>query len=297
MSGGDRVRHATVSSPLGHPDMRGVSDVVGYVLVFALIIGATIPILAVGTTELEDQRDRVYVAGGERAIAAFSEVMGAIRRSESRGGAVVLHAGRGELTIAATTTMTVEQVDARGQRVGTHVTHRVGSVVYSRDDTVSGYESGLRFRTDNTGTVGRDRPPIVTLGGSADRTVVTLVGTRPAGGAATVTQTGLVHVRASVVDRRRIELPESTVAPHVIRLRIDSPRAAAWADALGAVDGVTVDQSATTSATVVATFDKDATVSVRMVIVEISVDGYAADRHIHPQPTGVADVQLNTRDG
>jgi len=127
--------------------------------------------------------------------------------------------------------------------------------------------------------------------------VVTLVGTRPAGGAATVTQTGLVHVRASVVDRRRIELPESTVAPHVIRLRIDSPRAAAWADALGAVDGVTVDQSATTSATVVATFDKDATVSVRMVIVEISVDGYAADRHIHPQPTGVADVQLNTRDG
>jgi hypothetical protein len=291
------VRHTTTSPPQRHPDARAVSDVVGYVLVFALILGATIPILAVGTAELEDRRDRVYITGGARSMAAFAEELDTIRRSESRGGTVVFHTGSGELTIEPTTTVTLEQVDSSGRQVGIHVTRRVGSVVYGLDDTVSGYESGLRFRTDNTGTVRHGAPPIVTGGGSTDRTVVTIVSTRPVDGATATTRTGTVRVRASVVDRRRLELPESTVDPHAIRLRIDSPRAATWADALRAVDGVTVDESATTPAAVVATFGRDATVSVRVVIVEISLEGQAAGGPRHPRPAGGTDVQLNTRDG
>jgi hypothetical protein len=267
------VRHTTTSLLQRHSDARAVSDVVGYVLVFALILGATVPILAVGTAELEDRRDRVYISGGARSMAAFAEELDAIRRSESRGATVVFHTGSGELTFEPTTTMTLEQIDSRGRRVGIHVTRRVGSVVYGLDDTDRGYESGLRFRTDNTGTVHHGAPPIVTGGGSTDRTVVTIVSTRPVDGVAAPTQRGTVRVRAAVIDRRRLKLPESPVDPHAIRLRIDSPRAATWANALRAVDGVTVDESATTPAAVVATFDRDATVFVRVVVVEISLEG------------------------
>ena len=297
MNGDGSVRHTTASSPPGRPDARGGSDVVGYVLVFALLLGTTVPILAVGTTVLEDRGNQVIATSGERSIAAFADEMAAIRRSESRGGAVVFHTGGGELTVTPTATVTVAQVDASGQRVGPHVTRRVGSVVYSHADTGSGYESGLRFRTDDTGTVGLDGPPIVSLGGSGDRTVVTILDMRPADGSASLTRMGTVRMRATVVDRRRIEFPAATVPSGELRLRIDSPRAATWANALRTVEGVTVNESATTPAAVVATFDSDITVSVRVVVVEVAADRGATGGHVHTMISGVADVQLNIGDG
>jgi hypothetical protein len=289
----ERVGESTVPPPkaLG---TRGVSDVVGYVLVFALIVGTTLPILAVGSPALEDRRDRVHATGGERAVAAFDEQMGAIERSEAQQGETLMRLGGGELAVEPTTTVTVAAVDAAGRRIQTHVTRRVGSVVYRYDGAVSGYESGLRFRTDSVGSAPRDRPPIATLGGPANRTVVSVVVVRSAAEAAAIARSGTVRVRTSVVDRRRLELP--AVAAHTaVRLRVESPRAEAWADALDAVDGVTVDESATTPTEVVATLDRDDDVSVRVIVVEVAVDSAVGGGPTIPPAS--TDVRLNTGDG
>jgi len=288
----ERVDEQTMSPPRA-PGTRGVSDVVGYVLVFALIVGTTLPLLAVGAPTLEDRRDRVHVAGGEQAITAFDEQMSAIERSETQQGETLMRLGSGELAVEPTTTVTIAAVDAAGRQVETYLTRRIGSVVYRYDGTVSGYESGLRFRTDGAGSAPRDRPPIATLGGSANRTVVSVVVVRPTVERASIARSGTVRVRTSVVDRRRVELP--AVSAHTaVRLRVESPRAGAWVDALGMVDGVTVDESATTSTAAVVTLDRDDEVSVRVVVVEVAVDSSTGGRSTIP--TTSTDVRLNNGD-
>lgn len=268
----ERGDETTVSPLATAPSTRGVSDVVGYVLVFALIIGTTLPLLAVGTPALEETRDHVALTGGERAIAVFDDQMGAIERSETPQREALLHVGSGALAVEPTTTVTIESVDPSGRRIETHVTRRAGSVVYRDGGAVSGYESGLRFQTDSVGSVPRDRPPIATLGGPANRTVVSIVVVRPATETASVARSGPVRVRASVVDRRRIELPAAATGT-AVRLRVDSPRASAWADALGVVDGVVVDESASTTPTeTVATLARDDAVSVRVIVVAVAFD-------------------------
>jgi hypothetical protein len=251
-------------------DDRGVSDVVGYVLVFALVTATIASVFAVGITGLEERRDAERVENVERAFDVLDDNLRDVQRHGDPSRATELRLSGGELTLSSTTNVTIEQVDASGTRVGNHTTRTVHAVTYTRGETTIGYDAGARFRTDGNTTLFRSTPRFVSLDGGTNRTVLPLVRTRPGDGPAAVDGDGTVQIATDAGEVKRFEFPEDAIAPHAIRIRIESPRADAWERYLAETDGFTVDSAETTGDVVVATIDRDEAVYLRVIVVDVS---------------------------
>ncbi|MFC5136174.1 MULTISPECIES: DUF7289 family protein [Haloferacaceae] len=262
-------------------DDRGVSDVVGYVLVFALVTATITSVFAIGMGGIEDRRDAERVENVERAFDVLDDNLRDLERYGDPSRATEVRLSGGELSLSSKTNVTIEQVDDNGTRISENVTEvNSSAVTYTRGETTIGYDMGARFRTDGDTTLFRSEPRFVSAEGEPNRTVIPIVRTRPGDGPETATGDGTVQISASVGEVKRFEYPEDGIDPDEIdeideigeiriRIRIESPRADAWERYLDDTEEVFSNVSADENE-VVATVDRDEAVYVRVIVVNVS---------------------------
>ncbi|WP_135805207.1 DUF7289 family protein [Halorussus marinus] len=187
---------------------RGVSNVVGFVLVFAVVVVSIGALYGSGIGSLEGVRDAEQVNNAERAVAALAQNFEAVHRGRAPGRAGEVRLNGGTLSINETTGFRVTVAhdgDVVTEDVG------VGALVYRYDDTAIRYEAGAVFRQADGGSVLVRRPAFEC---SDDRALVSTVSVRPTADTASVTSDGTV-----VVVGRRAEA--STVFPRTATAQTD----------------------------------------------------------------------------
>lgn len=219
-------------------DERGVSDVVGYVLVFSLITVTIGSVFAVGITGVEDRREAEQIANVERAFDVFDDNLRDIQRYDDPGRSTEIRLSGGTLSLSETTTVTLtnETGDVVLRRE-----HR--SLTYANGDATVAYETGAWFRGDGDGAVMRSEPRFVA---ADNRTTLPLVLLYPGDDDPTVRGDGTVQVAASRRSTTGPDYAAANDAPY--QLRINSTYAEAWERYFERTDGFAVNGTATDAA-------------------------------------------------
>ena len=246
-------------------DERGVSNVVGYVLVFSLVTVTIGTVFAVGITGIEDRQEAERVANVERAFDVFDDNLRDVQRYGDRSRSTEIRLSGGTLSVAETT-----RVELRNASDGVVRGFEFRSLTYANGDTTIAYEGGAWFRSDGDGAVMRSEPRFVAADG---RTTLPLVRLYPLG-PETVDREGTVQV---AVDRTSppnlVQVATAAADDGPFDLRIESAYAGAWRRYFEETDGFSVNEAATDTAngTVVADLDHsgevfipDAAVNVRL---------------------------------
>lgn len=199
---------------------RAVSDVLGYALVFALIMSTVGVVYTTGIGGLNDVRESEKIANAERAFDVLDSNIADLSRgtAESRGTEIQLE----DATIGFADPVIVNvSVENGGSYRGT-----IRPIYFSGsdDETRIVAENGGVFRQQDETAVIRNEPSFVF---DEERVVVPLLVTRSRD--TERSGSGRVLVRTSVADRSVIHLP----APDSnVSVKIESPRAGAWKEYL-----------------------------------------------------------------
>lgn len=208
---------------------RGVSDVVGYVLVFSLIAASTGVVYTVGFGGLQESRQAERVENAERAFDVFADNTAAVVQGRAPSRATEVRLADAELSFGSPTTF---EVRAGGETV----TRELRPIRYDSGDSAVVYEAGAVLRVDRGGAVVNSGPDFVfgQVPAGPDRTVLALPETtaeeeRALGGSTT----SLVRVSRDETqddDPAQSELLLTEPSTTAVRLRLTSTprRAEAW---------------------------------------------------------------------
>lgn len=226
---------------------RGQSEVVGFILVFSLVVASTGIVYAVGFSSLEDARTAEQLNNVERAFDILDDNMedlstrGAPTRSteiDLTGGALRL----GEpVTINVTATNTSNSLD----NATTSTTSR--PVVYEKDDRKVVYAYGAILRQNRDASVMVADPDWVA---GDRRAIYPLLVIPPTGERGSVGGETTVLVRAQADSRGIESRTVDSSATTNVTVTVESPRAGAWKQffeerGLEAVDGNASDGNVT----------------------------------------------------
>ena len=151
-------------------DERAVSDVVAFVLVFAIIIGSVGIISVTAFTSMESLQESEQMRNAERGMGALADNFNDVLRYdaiEERSGELSLREG----TVRTGSGEPEVTIDVDGPDDDFDVS--LGQFTYERGGTTIAYEGGGVFRGEDTGDVLLERPPIKCEDGGA--AVVSLV--------------------------------------------------------------------------------------------------------------------------
>mgnify|MGYP000117914800 CR=1 FL=1 len=202
-------------------DERGVSEALGFVLIFSLILLMTGAIYTGGIGELKEVRDDQQVAGVERAFTAIGSDVTDVVRDGSPSRSSTIRLNDGTLTFGNQTWVNVT-VD--GERVNNSVT----PLVYRLNgEPQLAYTAGMVTRSGGGGGWAvTTEPPVIAVGGSPHEAVffpiVDLDGEGRVGGARAVTVQTESGDGAILGERRRGNPLDVNVTV------TDTPRSAAW---------------------------------------------------------------------
>lgn len=223
-----------VSSLAG--DDRGVSDVVGYILVFSLITITIGTVFAVGITGVEDRREAERVANVERAFDVLDDNLRDVQRYGDPNRATEIRLAGGTLSIAEETrfalanTSDLDEVDNR-----TLADWRSRTVAYEDGDTTIAYEAGALVRGDGEGSVMLSAPRFVA---ADNRTTVPIVALLPGDTDERVTGDGTVQITAAEDSNADSETTRFEAASgETLYLWVETDRPDAWARYFDRVDG------------------------------------------------------------
>ena len=139
-------------------DDRGASEVVGYVIIFSIVIFSVLLLTASGTTTLEDIRDDEQAENAERAFDIVADNMAEIYERDSPSRATEIDVKRSQLFYGNYTTITLELLES-----GTVKESFEGQlrpiVLRSSSSTDLIYEGGAVFRIDQEGGSRTIDPP------------------------------------------------------------------------------------------------------------------------------------------
>lgn len=144
---------------------RAVSDVVGYILVFSLIVVMIGTVFTFGFTGLADRQSAEQVNNVERAMDVFAHNMEDVWAGESPSRATEIRLAGGTLRFEEPIEITVERDDRS-------VTAFTRPVVYEREGTEIVYSGGALLRSGGDNAVMLTEPPFVVR---SDRLLVPLV--------------------------------------------------------------------------------------------------------------------------
>lgn len=151
---------------------RAVSEVVSYVLVFALVVSAVGVISVSGLSTLQDTRNNEQMENAERAFDVLANNLADIHRRDAPSRATEISLGEARLATGDNVTMRVNVTDSSG--TWRSESWRIRPLVYTGDDDRKlVYEAGAVFRTSNGGGIQVTDPPFVV---SEDRVLISVVG-------------------------------------------------------------------------------------------------------------------------
>ena len=209
-------------------DDRGVSDVVGYILVFSLITVTIGTVFAVGITGVEDRREAERVANVERAFDVFDDNLRDVQRYDDPNRATEIRLAGGTLSVDEETrfvlanTSDPDELDNRTLDEWTSKT-----VAYEEDETTIAYEAGALVRGDGEGSVMLSEPRFVA---AANRTTLPLVALVAGDGAERVAGDGTVQITATEDSNADSETVRFGAASgETLYLWVETDRPDAWA--------------------------------------------------------------------
>jgi hypothetical protein len=211
-------------------DERGVSEVVGYVLVFSLILSAITFVSVAGFSSLEDTRDREHLRNAERAFDVLRNNVADIYQLGAPSRATELSLTNAQLQTGDPVEINITVTDGTGKT--TSVKRTITPLVFvGPDDTTFSYEAGAVFRDSRySGSVLYDPPFRI----GPERTVLPVIGTqssqtRSLGG-------GTVLIRTMSTDR---SVPVVASQAKSLSIEItDSPHQGLWNRYLSEEEGL-----------------------------------------------------------
>lgn len=245
-------------------DERSVSEVVGYILVFALVVTSVSIVTVSGVGTLEDARDSERGNNAERAFGIVADNMADVYERNSPSRSTELDLGEMELFYAQPVRVSVSVDD--GSTVETHeyLVRPVEMRVSDRTSLV--YEGGAVIREQRTGGVLLREPPFLLDDSRAQVPIIQTTAVGEEGATGTT-----VLLRGKSTDREL--LVGDSDGFESVSIEITSPRYEIWADSLGSrsnVDCTTTDARSRVTCTLAPADGLDAVYVTRQRI-ELSI--------------------------
>ncbi|MEF8851265.1 MAG: hypothetical protein V5A44_07615 [Haloarculaceae archaeon] len=206
------------------PDDRAVSELVGFVLVFALVVSVVGLVSVAGFGTLEDVRDAEQSRNAERAMEVLSDNMADIHQQGAPSRATEISLEGASVSLGEET-----QVIIRNNGSPTFLEDRVFTtrpIVYDDGDTELVYVMGAVFRVDaQGGTVIVPYDPVI----GEDRTLLPVVTTVSATDGGQYVQSSTVLVRGEAITRRvPVADTDSKRTYQDVTFNVSSPRQTLW---------------------------------------------------------------------
>lgn len=203
---------------------RAVSELVGFVLVFALVVSVVAIVSLAGLATLDDVRAVEQTKNAERAMEVLSDNMADIHRRGAPSRAT-------EVSLEGASMYLGQEVQIIVRNEGTQTfledrVFQVRPVVYDDGDTKLVYVMGVVFRDDTQGgTVIVPYDPVV----SEDRALFPVVTTVSATGGSQQIQSQTVLVRGEAVNRQvRVADTDPDRNYQDVTFNVSSPRQELW---------------------------------------------------------------------
>lgn len=198
---------------------RGISDLVGFIITFSLVVLMVGVVYAGGVTQLQSLMEYQKVSNTEQGFQAFAENVEDLNRNgvPSRTTTIDLHGGT--IDVGDPTTINVSVV-------GTGEWYRatVHPVVYRADGGASiAYVNGMVVRVPDEGRPTVVEAPPMVLG---NRTVIPLIQTRP-GPQSNLAGDATVQIRTTLAGRR-VYGTHTANESYEVNVTVTSPRSEAW---------------------------------------------------------------------
>lgn len=212
---------------------RAVSDVIGYVLVFSLIIATVGIVTAVGFSTIDNRQSDERINNVERAFDVFATNVEDVYRDGAPSRATEIRLSGGTLQYGEPVTITIR--DASDPNINHTMT--VTPLVYTDGGSSVVYAGGAILREEPQGSAMLRNPPFVLR---QDRSMLPFVRTTRSVG-----RTEVGGERTVRIESRRTDVNATTRSELAdggrMELVVDSPRERAWDGYLGAqadrVDG------------------------------------------------------------
>jgi len=261
-----RDQPARVGAEFGR---RGISDVVGYVLVFSLVVSMVGIISVAGFTSLDSARNAEQVNNAERAFDVLADNMRDVHAKDAPSRATEISLSEASLRTTGTVIMNVTARNTTTNDRFVFVIESDPIIWQGTKDTEVVYSSGAILRQENDGGVVIDGFPSQY---DSERTVIRLVQLR-----APQRQVGGTTVRVRAVGvSSEVVLGEETDTYDELRLNITTPRAEIWRQHLERypnTDCSIVTFPGTASETVTCTFSDRDSVYVTLARIDVSIEG------------------------
>ncbi|QLD88278.1 hypothetical protein HWV07_04210 [Natronomonas salina] len=199
-------------------DDRAVSEVVGFILVFSIILGTISFVYVGGFTGLQDTRDHEQLANAERAFDVLANNFEDIGLNKAPSRATEIKLADARITVRDNGRMSINATS-----LATAATARPRPIVYDAGgDTQIVYENGAVIREDGDSAVMLREPDFIF---NSERTVLRYI--EPRGGSESVSGSTTVLVRAEESHSR---LLASVAEPNTVTLNFSTTpnRAPVW---------------------------------------------------------------------
>ncbi len=208
-------------------DSRAVSETLGYILVFSLIIGTITAATVFGFSGLNDRQAAEQVTNVERAFDVLADNFKDISRHEDPSRATEIRLAGGTIQLGKPVTVTVGEWNDSTSMFESQTSTTLQPIVYASDGGIIVYEAGMIFRVDGNRSVSRTKTPFAQ---SESATIIPIAVTRPGDERAaissdrTILVTGERRPNTIPLANRTVDISEG----NELRVVIDSPRADGW---------------------------------------------------------------------
>lgn len=220
---GDAADDRVLSAPF---DDRAVSDLIGFILVFSLIVSVVAIVSVSGLDALQDTREAEQSKNAERAMEVLADNMADIYERGAPSRATEISLSDSQLYADGPIEIRVQNTSPTLDK-----TYEVRPIVHrSGDGTELVYVMGAVFRVDENGggIVLRDWDPVL----DETRTVFPVVNTSATNNTATNIKASTVLVRANE-QGRNVTVADRDGSYTDLTITVTSPRADLWVAMLG----------------------------------------------------------------
>lgn len=241
---------------------RAVSNTLGFIVIFSLVLFSLVLVSTAGLGGLQDTRDATMSLNAEQSMESLGNAIEDVHRENESRRTASMRLGRGTLETGEETEITVTN--------GTDgFTQTIDPIVYRLDDTKIAYEGSAIVREQEQGARTL-RPPSFVL--TDDEAIIPVVNTTSAASGSVGGTTAQVRLRRTGSETKVLDVDASEDVEIVVETTV--LRAQAWERTLEDLDPssdiCTVSGGGTT---VTCTKDVDGTLVTRHVQVEYAFEG------------------------
>ena len=153
---------------------RAISESLGFVFVFSIIVLSLGLVSTVGFSQIEEVRNDQQLENAERSFQIVAQNIEELQTGQSvaRGGELDLNRGRIRITPSTDSQLRISVTDTTGSVDDYEDTYELSGLEYQLGETTVGYEGGAVFRRDRGGTAVVGPPTLVC---TDERALVSLV--------------------------------------------------------------------------------------------------------------------------